>query len=213
MFLFAFVFIAICRASENLDYSPYSQDLLFSLDQNIQDLSQPLYHRFEHPIVKDKARAGFIAQAWQDVMEPQTKVYFPEKFAKDKRWRWQQLAAWEDEHIYGWYQVKDGFFPKRMFFIGYSTLQPAHMRLHSIVVTPLQGTFEFANGEWCEKPFWSNTSTCKMKSKIHLKKPGFLVNRCIPLAYKEAMAIRARAARRSFENALIKGVSVLKRHS
>ena len=185
MFLFAFVFIAFCRASGHLSHGPYYRDLLFSLDQHIQDLSQPLHHRFEHPIVKDKARAGFITQTWQDVMGPQTDVYFPEKFDKDKLWRWQQLNVWEDKRIYTWHQAMDELFQDRMFFIGYSTFQPAHMRLHSIIVTSLQGIFGFANGEWCKKPFWSNTSTCKMKLKIHLKKPGFLVNRCIPWLTKK----------------------------
>ena len=129
MFLFAFLFIAFCRASEDLDHGPYSQDLLFSLDQNIQVLSQPLHHRFEHSIVKDKARVGFITQAWQDVMGPQTEVYFPEKLDKDKLWRERQLKVWEYKHIYRWYQAMDGFFSDGMFFIGYSTLQPKNMRL------------------------------------------------------------------------------------
>ena len=208
MFIFAFLFVAICRASEDLDLGTFSRDLLFSLDQNIQVLSQPLHHRFEHLVVRDKARAGFITQAWQDVMGPQIKVYFPDKFDRRGIWRWQQLIAWENKNVYQWYHGMDGLFPNRMFFVGYSTLQPAHMRLHSIVVTSVQDSWEFACAKWCEKPFWSNTSTCKVASKMHLKKPGFLVNGCIRLAQEEAMTMKLRKARHDLERAIIKNGSM-----
>ena len=209
MFLLAFLFIVLCRASEDLNSDTFVRDLLFSVDQNIQVLSKPLHHRFEHPIVRDKARAGFITQAWQDVMGPQTKVYFPDKLDKKELWRWQQLITWENKNVYTWYHGMDGLFPNRMFFVGYSTLRPAHMRLHSMVVTSLQDILEFACTKWCKKPFWSNTSTCKVASKMHFKKPGFLVNRCILLAQEEAMAMKLRKTRLDLQKAIIKSESIL----
>ena len=73
-----------------------------------------------------------------------------------------------------------------MFFVGYSTLQPEHLRIHSVVATSPTSVFNFKALEWCDKPFWANTITCKIKSVLSSKQPGFLVNPSICLALQEA---------------------------
>lgn len=195
MILLAFLFTALCHASDYLSLDPFTSDILFSLDQNIQGLSQPIHHRFESLPVKDKARGGYITQAWQDVLGPQAKVYFPGKLDKNELLRWQQLKSWENRNIYRWYHGIETLFPGRMFFVGYSTLQPEHMRLHNIVTTPPKMPCKFLAMKWCDKPFWANTCTCRMMPMIFSKKPGFLVGDCKRRAGEEIEIMKLRAAR------------------
>src|ERR1700722_1227008 len=182
---FFLVFAAICHSSTDTNNRDYSRDMLFSADQGIQAMSLPIHHRFESEGVKRKARAGFMVQAWQDILGHETKVHFPGVFDEDKHLMDQQRQSWKNGHGYEWYRCGHDI-RKGMFFVGYSMLQPAHLRLHIVVAAPVPSAFDFKSMEWCEKPFWTNTITCKMRHVQSSKEPGFLVNPSICLAREEA---------------------------
>ena len=195
MLLFFFLLTKLCRAScGSPAHDPYYRDLLFSLDQHIQALSKPLDLRFETLPVRNKARKDVITRAWQDIFGSQAKVHFPDKLDNNAMWRRAQLNSWHAEDTYLWQRGPGGILSRTMYFVGFSTLQPQHLRLHSIIVTLIQNVCDFSTMEWCEKPFWSNTSTCKMRTKLSSKEPGFLVKPCIQMSRIEAKAIQSRAS-------------------
>lgn len=186
---FFLLFAATCHCSTDTNYKDYNRDMLFSADQSIQAMSLPIYHRFESESVKKKAQAGSMVQAWQDILGPETKVHFPGVFEEDKHLIDQQLQSWKSGHIYEWYWRCSSDISKGMFFVGYSMLQPAHLCLHSVVTASVESVFDFKGMEWCDKPFWTNTITCKMRHVLGSKQPGFLVNPSICLARQEAKRI------------------------